>query len=54
MSVVFVRSGGFYNLCVNFQNVAAAWIAAYGLIRVGRWWRGVKPPKHEPRRRSKS
>jgi hypothetical protein len=51
MSVVFLRSRGFYNLCVNFQNVAAVWAAAYGLIRVGRWWRGVKPPKHEPRRK---
>ena len=51
MSVVFLRSGGFYNLCVNFQSVAAVWVAAYGLIRAGRWGRGVKPPKHKPRRR---
>jgi hypothetical protein len=26
MSAVFIRSGGFYNLCVNFQNVAAVWV----------------------------
>ena len=50
MAVVFLRNGGLYNFAVNFQNVAAVWAAAYGLIRVGRWWRGVKPPKHEPRR----
>lgn len=53
MTVVFLRSGGFYNLCVNFQNVAAGWVAAYGSIRLGRRWRGVKLPKHKPKRRRK-
>lgn len=50
MAVVFLRDGGLYNFAVNFQNVAAVWAAAYGLIRVGRWWRAVKPPERKPRR----
>jgi hypothetical protein len=26
---------------------------AHGSILVGRWWTGVKPPEHKPRRRPK-
>lgn len=51
VAVTFIRSAGVYGLVSNLVNVAAVWSAAYGLIRAGRWWRGVKPPKHEPRRK---
>jgi len=50
MAVVFLRNGGLYNLAVNFQNVGALWIAAFGLIHAGRRCRDVKPPERKPRR----
>lgn len=33
------------------EGISAVGAAAYGLVRVGRWWRGVKPPDPKPRRR---
>jgi hypothetical protein len=49
--VVFIRHGGLYELADNLGSVAVIWGAAFGGIHVGRKWRGVKPPKHEPRRK---
>lgn len=52
MAVAFLRHGGLYNAAVNFQNIGAVWVAAYALVRTGRWWREVKPPERKPRRTS--
>jgi hypothetical protein len=49
VAVISIHSAGLYGLVGNLANVAIAWGAAYGLIRLGRWWRGVKPPEHKPR-----
>ena len=50
VALVFIHVGGLYGLAANLVNVAVVWGAAFGLIRIGRWWRGVKPPKHKARR----
>lgn len=47
---ISIHGAGLYGLVSNLANIAVAWPAAYGLIRLGRWWRGVKPPEHKPRR----
>ena len=49
-AVISIHGGGLYGLVNNLANIAVVWAGSYGLIRVGRWWRGVKPPKHKPRR----
>jgi hypothetical protein len=36
-------------LADQLQNVAVVPPGVYFLIRLGRWWRGVKPPEHKPR-----
>jgi hypothetical protein len=51
VAVLFIREGGLYGLASNLGSAAVVWGAAFGLIRAGRWWRNVKPPEHEPRRR---
>jgi hypothetical protein len=48
-----VRHDGLYGLVANAENLTALVGGAYGTIRLGRWWRGVKPPKHQPRRPDK-
>lgn len=40
--------GGLTSLIMNLPALAVVWGAVYGLIRMGRWWRGVRPPEHEP------
>ena len=52
ISVLFLCEGGIYGLASNLGSAAVVWGAAYGLVRVGRLWRGVQPPEHKPRRRS--
>jgi hypothetical protein len=42
--------GGLDGLIVNLPGLAVIWGSAYGLIRLGRWWRGMYPPEHVPRR----
>jgi hypothetical protein len=45
------RDGGLTAVIVNLPALAVVWGATYGLIYLGRWWRGVQPPGHEPPRR---
>ena len=45
-----IRHDRLYGLVANADNLIELWGGAYAVIRVGRWWRGVKPPKHKPRR----
>jgi hypothetical protein len=52
VSVLFIRQGGLYGLADHLEEVAVAGGWAYALIRIGRWWRDVKPPKRKPRRKS--
>lgn len=52
VSVLFIRVGGLYGLAEHLEDVAVVWGAAYALIRTGRWWRGVKPPRRKPKRES--
>jgi hypothetical protein len=45
--------GGLAAVIMNLPALAVVWGATYGLIRLGRWWRGVRPPEHEPPRRQR-
>jgi hypothetical protein len=47
---IYLHHGGVYELADNLEGVAVAWGAAFGLIHVGRQWRGVKPPERKPRK----
>lgn len=49
-AVLLAKQGGLYGLLDHITSVPAVGGAMYGLIRTGRWWRGVKPPKHHPQR----
>lgn len=46
---ISIHGAGRYGLVSNLANIAVTWPATYGLIRLGRWWRSVKPPEHKPR-----
>jgi hypothetical protein len=49
--VLFVfRRGGLYGLATDAESIIAIGGLLYGLVRLGRRWRGVKPPEHKPRR----
>jgi hypothetical protein len=50
VAALCVRDNGLDGLIINLPGLAVVWAAAYGLIRLGRWWRGVYPPEHTPRR----
>jgi hypothetical protein len=52
VSVFFIREGRLYGLADHLEDVAVVAGFAYWLIRVGRWWRDVKPPERKPRRKS--
>jgi hypothetical protein len=47
-AILCARDGGLTAVIMNLPALAVVWGAAYGLIRLGRWWRGVRPPEHEP------
>jgi hypothetical protein len=47
-AILCARHGGLTAAIVDLPALAVVWGAAYGLIRLGRWWRGVRPPEHEP------
>jgi hypothetical protein len=49
VAALCVRDGGLDGLIINLSGLAVIWGAAYGLIRLGRWWRGVHPLEHVPR-----
>jgi hypothetical protein len=48
VAILFARNGGLIEVIINLPALAVVWGAAYGVIRLGRWWRGVRPPEHEP------
>jgi hypothetical protein len=48
VAVLCVCNGGLTSLIMNIPALAVVWGATYGLVRLGRWWRGVGPPNHEP------
>jgi hypothetical protein len=48
VAILCARDGGLTAVIVNLPALAVVWGAAYGLIRLGRWWRGARPPEHEP------
>jgi hypothetical protein len=50
MLVAIVRHDGRFGLVADIQDPAALGAFLYGVIRTGRWWRGVKPPEPKPRR----
>ena len=50
MLVAIVRHDGRFGLVANIQDPAALGAFLYGVIRTGRWWRGVKPPEPKARR----
>lgn len=52
-AVPCARDGSLTAVITNLPALAVVWGAAYGLIRLGRWWRGVRPPEHEPPRRQR-
>jgi hypothetical protein len=53
VAVPCAYQGGLDGVIVNLPGLAVAWAATYGLIRLGRWWRGVYPPEHVPVRSSR-
>ena len=48
--VAIVRHDGRFGLVADIQDPAALGAFLYGVIRTGRWWRGVKPPEPKVRR----
>jgi hypothetical protein len=51
MAAVFIlRHAGTLGVVTSAESISAIGVALYGLVRVGRWWRNVKPP--EPKARS--
>jgi len=48
VAILCACDGGATAVIMNLPALAVVWGAAYGLIRLGRWWRGVRPPEHEP------
>ena len=48
--VAIVRHDGRFGLVADIQDPAALGAFLYGVIRTGRWWRGVKPPEPKARR----
>jgi hypothetical protein len=53
VAILCVRDGGMSSLILNLPAVAVVWGAAYGLVRLGRWWRGVGPPDRKPPNRQR-
>lgn len=50
-AMLLTKQGGLYGLIDHIPSIPAVWLAMYGLIRTGRWWRGVQPPEHHPHRK---
>ena len=45
-----VHHDGWYGPIANAENLIETWIGLYAAVRVGRWYRKVKPPAPRPRR----
>jgi hypothetical protein len=52
--VAIVRHDGRYGLIADDQDPLALGVFLYGVIRTGRWWRGINPPPPKPRHARKS
>jgi len=50
MLVAIVHHDGRFGLVADDQDPVALGAFLYGVIRTGRWWRGVKPPEPKARR----
>jgi len=50
MLVAIVHHDGRFGLVTDVQDPVALGAFLYGVIRTGRWWRGVKPPEPKARR----
>jgi hypothetical protein len=50
MLVAIVHHDGRFGLVADVQDPVALGAFLYGVIRTGRWWRGVKPPEPKARR----
>jgi hypothetical protein len=50
MLFAIVHHDGGFGLVADIQDSAALGGFLYGVIRTGRWWRGVKPPEPKARR----
>ena len=48
--VAIVHHDGRFGLVADVQDPACLGAFLYGVIRTGRWWRGVKPPEPKARR----
>jgi hypothetical protein len=49
--VIYIRSQyGTIGVITSAESVLAIGGGLYGLIRIGRWWRDVKPPEPKARR----
>ena len=45
-----LRHEGTLGVLTSAESISAIGAALYGLVRVGRWWRDVKPPEPKARR----
>jgi hypothetical protein len=50
MLFAIVHQDGRFGLVADIPDPAALGAFLYGVIRTGRWWRGIKPPPPKPRR----
>jgi hypothetical protein len=50
--VLIFTHGGSLGVLESMKSISATWVALYGLVRCGRWWRDVKPPGSSPRFRN--
>jgi hypothetical protein len=52
-AVFVLRHGGTLGVITSAESIAVIGGGLYGLVRVGRWWRGVKPAEPTVRRSAK-
>lgn len=45
-----VHHDGLFGLVTDIQDTSELGVILYGVIRTGRWWRGIKPPDPKARR----
>jgi hypothetical protein len=48
MAVFILMHDGTLGVMLGMESIVATGGALYGLVRVGRWWRDVKPPDPTP------
>jgi len=52
-AVFILRHLGTLGVLTSAESISAIGASFYGLVRVGRWWRDVKPPEPQARRKTK-